>query len=187
MGQRTKAAIRQSFLALLNQMPFDKISIRDIAEKSGVTRNTFYYYYRDIYALTEEIFDLEIERIAGRSIRYDSWQAAFLDATEFATENRRAVYHLYNSANRSILERYYHKSILTAMMSFVRKEAEGLPVPEKKIQTLARFYSAALVGLTAEWLREGMKTDTAAFIGELEDMLDGNIRRALERSCENRQ
>lgn len=53
MALRTKNAIRRSFIELLAERPFDKISVRDIAERSEVTRNTFYYYYTDIYALAE--------------------------------------------------------------------------------------------------------------------------------------
>ena len=44
MALRTKNAIRRSFVELLAERPFDKISVRDIAERSEVTRNTFYYY-----------------------------------------------------------------------------------------------------------------------------------------------
>ena len=64
MAQRTKNAIRQSFMKLLAERPFDKITIGDIAQRSEITRNAFYYYYQDIYALVEDIFALELERFA---------------------------------------------------------------------------------------------------------------------------
>ena len=63
---RTKNAIRRSFIELLAERPFDKISVRDIAERSEVTRNTFYYYYTDIYALAEDVFESEIEKLSER-------------------------------------------------------------------------------------------------------------------------
>ena len=65
MALRTKNAIRRSFIELLAERPFDKISVRDIAERSEVTRNTFYYYYTDIYALAEDVFESEIEKLSG--------------------------------------------------------------------------------------------------------------------------
>ena len=52
MALRTKNAIRRSFIELLAERPFDKISVRDIAERSEVTRNTFYYYYTDCLLYT---------------------------------------------------------------------------------------------------------------------------------------
>ena len=185
VSQRTKKAIRSCFIELLNEKPFDRISVKDIAERCGVTRNAFYYHYADIYALLAEIFELEIAKVAERVEEYDSWQEAFCAATAFAAENRNAVYHLFNSSNESLLERYYYESVLTAMRGYVWKEAAGLHVAERHILTLARFYTAALTGLTGDWLRSGMKGDANAFIEEIGDMLDGNIRSALER-CSRR-
>ena len=183
MALRTKNAIRRSFIELLAERPFDKISVRDIAERSEVTRNTFYYYYTDIYALAEDVFESEIEKLSERVEGYDSWQKAFLTATAFAAENKRMILHLHNSAHGDILARYYHKTILTTMLSYVRKEAEGLNVSENQIMALARFYTAALAGLTLEWIGSGMKGEPDSFIEDLGGMLDGNIRRSLERGC----
>ena len=183
MALRTKNAIRRSFVELLAERPFDKISVRDIAERSEVTRNTFYYYYTDIYALTEDVFESEVEKLSESIDSYDSWQKAFLAATAFAAENKRMILHLHNSAHRDILARYFHKTILTGMLSYVQKEAEGLDVSERKIMALARFYTAALAGLTVEWLDSGMKGAPDSFLADLGDMLDGNIRHSLERGC----
>ena len=183
MAQQTKNAIRLAFLQLLNEHPLDKISIKDIAEKSAVNRNTFYYYYADIYALVEDIFQLEIEDFQATMRRYDSWPEAFRDATSFAFRNKRAIYHLYNSGNREALRRYYHNVSLTAITAYVRDQAEGLPVQEEDIRVLSEFYSAALSGLTVLWLQSGMKYDAEAYIDRLAHLLDGNIRVALERSC----
>ena len=58
MAQTTKNAIRKGFLDLLEQRPLDKISVVDIADHCGVNRNTFYYYYCDIYALIRELMEL---------------------------------------------------------------------------------------------------------------------------------
>ena len=131
MALRTKNAIRRSFIELLAERPFDKISVRDIAERSEVTRNTFYYYYTDIYALAEDVFESEIEKLSERVEGYESWQKAFLTATSFAAENKRMILHLHNSAHSDILARYYHKTILTTMLSYIRKEAEGTDTYEK--------------------------------------------------------
>ena len=115
--------------------------------------------------------------------RYDSWQEAFRDATAFAAENKRAVYHLYNSGNQETLRRYYHNVILAAITSYIRDQAEGLNADEEDIRVLAEFYSAALAGLTVLWLQSGMKYDAEEYIDHLGRLLDGNIRHTLEHSC----
>ena len=67
------------------------------------------------------------------------------------------------------------------MTDFVHMMAQGLDVPEGKITALSRFYAAALEGLTSQWLRDGMTEDLAPFLADLGELLDGNIRLALER------
>ena len=61
MSQLTRKAIVQSFIKLLNEMPLDKITVKDIVDDCGVNRGTFYYYYQDVYALLEEIFATETQ------------------------------------------------------------------------------------------------------------------------------
>ena len=183
MAVRTKQAIRQAFIELLNERPLDKISVKDIAERSTVNRNTFYYYYADIYALVEEIFQTETQLFMEKLHSYASWEEAFREATAFVSENKRAVHHLFNSGNRNILEHYYHKGTYAAMLSYVRGQAEGLSAAEEDIQALAQFYAAAHSGMTADWLRGGMKSNVNDHIDRLGRLLEGNIRQALERSC----
>ena len=48
MSQFTKKAIVETFLELLKEHSLDKITVKDIVEKCGINRNTFYYYYQDI-------------------------------------------------------------------------------------------------------------------------------------------
>mgnify|MGYP000979354160 FL=1 len=104
MAVRTKQAIRQAFIELLNERPLDKISVKDIAERSTVNRNTFYYYYADIYALVEEIFQTETQLFMEKLHSYASWEEAFREATAFVSENKRAVHHLFNSGNRFVVK-----------------------------------------------------------------------------------
>lgn len=177
--RQTKKAIMEGFLRLLGQRPFDKISVVDIAAECKINRNTFYYYYQDVYALVDEVFRVETQRFAERKPACQSWAQVFLEATAFTRENRQAIYHLYNSANRSRLETYLYDVNLAGMTSFVRKEAEGLNVPEKDVETLAKFYTAALLGLTLTWLSGGMKEDAESYIADISRLLEGSLRHAF--------
>ena len=44
MANFTKQAIKASFLQLPNEQPLSKISVRDIVERCGINRNSFYYH-----------------------------------------------------------------------------------------------------------------------------------------------
>ena len=51
----TKILIRKAFTQLLNSKPIQAISVKELCEKAGISRGTFYAHYRDIYDLMEQI------------------------------------------------------------------------------------------------------------------------------------
>ncbi|WP_164914428.1 TetR/AcrR family transcriptional regulator [Aminipila luticellarii] len=66
--QETKGKIRDAFLELYKQKRMEKISIKEITDKAGINRGTFYVYYTDIYDLKEKVEAEAIERIREHAI-----------------------------------------------------------------------------------------------------------------------
>ena len=63
MTHFTSKAIEESFIRLLNGRPLDKITIKDIVDGCGISRNTFYYHFQDITALLEHILNADVEQV----------------------------------------------------------------------------------------------------------------------------
>jgi AcrR family transcriptional regulator len=179
-----KAAIMSVFLNQLNDKPFDKISVVDIARQAGVSRNTFYYWYSDIYALVDDLFHSETQKIRQESRSFDSWLDGFLHAMQFVGENRRAVYHLYNSISRNKLEAFLYDVTLSDMTRVVEAQARDTGASTEDIHDIAAFYSAALLGLAIRWLDTGMKEDPEAYLENMGELLGDNLHVSLVRSGE---
>ena len=60
---RSRRMIREAFVALLHEKPFEKITATDIINRSGLNRSTFYAHYEDISALMLEIEDEVLEHV----------------------------------------------------------------------------------------------------------------------------
>ena len=104
MANFTKQAIETAFLQLLNEKPLNKISVRDIVEKCGINRNSFYYHFQDIPTLLGEIIREEADRIIPQYPTITSLDQCVDVAFQFALSHKRAVYHIYNSVNRDLYE-----------------------------------------------------------------------------------
>ena len=50
---RTKKLISDAFWEILEEKPFNRITVQNIVECCQVNRNTFYYHFQDIPALAE--------------------------------------------------------------------------------------------------------------------------------------
>ena len=184
MAVRTKQAIRQAFIELLNERPLDKISVKDIAERSTVNRNTFYYYYCDIYALIRELMETVAAQMIAAGLSDRNWTEIARQVTCFMREHRRAVNHLFHSSQRELLEDHIYEVTYAVTESLVRRTADGLPVSEEDLRTVTLYFTSALLGMISRWLRVGMKDDAEAAVERTGYLLEGTLRRMLERSCE---
>ena len=55
----TKKALANSLKELLNEFPFEKISVGEICDRCFMNRKSFYYHFKDKYDLMNWIFDNE--------------------------------------------------------------------------------------------------------------------------------
>ena len=83
----TKRALAAAMKELMEQMPFSKISVSDIAEQCGMNRKSFYYHFKDKYDLVNWIFDMEYLQLSSRQDYAGIWD--FLtELCSFFYENR---------------------------------------------------------------------------------------------------
>ncbi|MGI6182484.1 MAG: TetR-like C-terminal domain-containing protein [Candidatus Fimadaptatus sp.] len=181
--QYTRMMIRDTFVKMLGEMPLDKITVKDIVLRCEINRNTFYYHYADIYAILTEVFETELEKVVAEYNATLSWEEGFLMATRFALENRRAVYHVYNSLRREELERYLYRVAGGIMTNYVEKISEGIPAQPDDKRMIAMFYQSALTEMVIRWIAGGMKDDPEAMIRRIGRLFDGNIELSLRRSA----
>lgn len=181
----TKQAIKVSFMKLLNNYPIEKIRVKDIVEDCGLNRNTFYYHYRDIYALLTDIFESETRKVIEEHPMPDTWEEAIIEAAEFALENKKAIYHIYNSTNRDQLERYLYDISREIMMRFIEFKTGEMVVDREDQKCMATFYMHAIVGTIFEWLQNGMKDDPADYIRRAGRIFSGNIEANLKHLDKN--
>ena len=175
MSQTTRIAIRKGFLELLEQRPLDKISVVDVAEHCGINRNTFYYYYCDIYALIRELMETVAAQMIADGLSDRNWTEIARQVTTFLRQHRRAVNHLFHSSQRDLLEDHIYEVTYAVTESLVRRTADGLPVSEEDLRTVTLYFTSALLG---------MKDDAEAAVERTGYLLEGTLRRMLERSCE---
>ena len=53
----TKRLLREALISLLQTKSIDRVSVKELCEKAGLNRSTFYLHYPDPYALLKEIED----------------------------------------------------------------------------------------------------------------------------------
>lgn len=183
MARFTKKALAMSFLKLLNKMPLDKITVKDIVNDCGVNRNTFYYYYQDIYAVLEAILNEETAKAAALINSGTTWQDIFIADMGFPLQNKSAIYHIYNSISRQQFDKYLFDIANSLMQKIVTDEAVGTGATEDDIRIVGEFYACAIAGVVLMWVANGMRTEPADDIKRAGQLLAGNIKETLKKSA----
>lgn len=180
MSKFTKRAIAESFMKLLSDMPFDKITVKDIAADCGISRNTFYYNFKDIYELVDVILQNEISLIIKSHTKpYSDLNESFLQAADFAVKNKKAVYHLYNSVKKQQVAGYFERIIHDIMTDLVSGYAENCSISKENIDFISRFYTSALLGILEKWLDNGMKKELDDLIYKTGLLFTSNIETSI--------
>ena len=181
VSQTTKRALEASLKKLLLQKPLNKITINDITEDCGVNRMTFYYHFKDIYDLVDWIMVEDAAKALEGRQSFENWTDAFLDILHQVQDNKVLVMNVYRSVSREQLEQYLYKLLDHMLRDFVDRSAQGFTVQDSDKQFIIDFYKYGFVGLALEWIRRDMKTDPAVMAERLNTIMQGDLKRALQR------
>ena len=157
MAKFTQQAIMYSLLRLLQEKSIDKITVKDICEICEINRNTFYYYYSDIYEVLKVLIETETEKSLKENEEHQSFYEEYLKKYHLVLEYKKAVHHLYHSKNRDLILKYLYDITENFMEKYVLKEVEGKNLSTEDIQFIVGFYSNSMVGILLRWLQEGMQ------------------------------
>ena len=125
MAKFTKKAIMYEFMSILEVKSLDKITVKDICERCEINRNTFYYYFEDIYDVLNTVFEMEKETVLEEIKDNSSFLNAYRRSASIIMNNKKAVIHIYQSKRGDILRNYLETVIKDFVGRAVEEAAEG--------------------------------------------------------------
>ena len=99
MASFTKFAILKVFGDLAASRPVDKITVKDITDQCGISRNTFYYHYQDIYQVLKAYVQYSAEHVIELMVEDEGEDGkAGLKEIRYLEANRELLCNLSRSA-----------------------------------------------------------------------------------------
>ena len=148
MPSFTKKAIMESFLHLMEKKPLEKITVRDLVDECGINRNTFYYYFQDIYAVLEEYCELALAALSKEKCPQSLILSLFELARAFTASHPRAAKMMAFSLGYEGLERYFGARFDSVLQACIRQAKATLPS-----ECTLRFVRHAVIGLCLDIMR----------------------------------
>lgn len=172
----TALLMDEALLLILERKDFEFITIKEICQKAGVNRSTFYLHYQNMNDLLEETIDLLNKRFASsfpkeitisQAINEDkilTQRKYLLPYLNFVKENKRA--YKLTISNPSLFKsdvtftRLYKSIFLPVLISSGTKEEER--------DYIFNFYMNGVVSIINKWLEKDCEDDVELIIDIIE-------------------
>lgn len=136
----TRAAIINAFWQLLDEKPYNKITVKNIVERCQVNRNTFYYHFHDIPELLETIIKERADAIIHTHYKLGSPLDCILPLIQYSTERKNAILHIYHSLHREIFLDHLNRIALYIVKEYVDTLSTTILLSAEDQKLLVRFY-----------------------------------------------
>ena len=182
--RKTRRKLQTSLTQLMQQKPFQEISVRELAEQADINRGTFYLHYHDV---NEMVRSIEKELLQSlRNIIHahtDSTQepkqrmhAILTDLYQFLEENNEICAALL-SPNGDIafvakLQEYVQNSCLQEWLDAQQNHPDAVEQEQFHLQTA--FIVSGCVGLCRTWLHRPPNPFTATEMAAFTEQLIGD-------------
>ncbi len=175
---RTKKAIRIAFSELIAEKDLNDITVKDLADRAGINRKTFYNYYSGIYQVVEE---LERELVGGFEIAL-----ADLDLRE-ALSNPRLIFDRIDGMILNDPDFYGNLftadenfDLISKMTSLIKERSKRticsqIGLDEEKADVALEFVISGMVAVYQMWFRTDRHIPLRQLSGIIGDLCSGGL------------
>lgn len=162
----TKKRIAKALKKLLEDKPFDKISVVEIMDYAGIRRQTFYNHFLDKYELQSWIFETELQEQVMHNLNYISG-FQLLDELLFYFEKNKSFYsQLFAISEQNDFYSYF-KDYCFVLIEKIMTEYESkqaIVLDDNYRRFLIIYHSRALAAMVRTFvIEENYKPQTAFF------------------------
>lgn len=170
----TKKHIAETFLRLAESKAIDKITVKDVADACGCTRQTFYYHFEDIVALIAYVLkdqeNLLIEEIRSADTLKDGLRIL----VSFSRSRQTLIQRIMDSQKIERSERLLLTAARSCMEKLVLSKNPFLQMSHVDLETALTFYTYAIFGVLSEY-SQTKNIDEALLVDQLCRLLQGEL------------
>ena len=151
----TKQLIGRSFMQLVCEKPFDKISVSDITSKCNLNRQTFYYHFQDKYECLEWIYRHDcLSPLIHISL--DNWNTCIEEMLMIMQKHAQFYTRTIYASPRSFIDPLFEvtKKLFRKTIHIIDEKDH---VNDDEEDFISEFLAQGIVGTITSWVVKGMK------------------------------
>ena len=183
MSSFTKEVIIKTLFELLNEKPLAKITVKDIVERCGVNRNTFYYHFRDISDVVECALKREVDKAFEQPVEIDSVLECLEVLVNLIGENRKAMLHIYGSLQGENFTNALDKMCQYIVSQYAEHNFDPEILEKEEVKVLMHFYKCVMTGVMLDWMDHRMSYDLTEYAGKIRALYGNTFEKTLEKAA----
>ena len=162
--RRTRDALGDALITLMQEKPFETITVQDVLDRAHVSRSTFYSHYSDkddlLMSDAEEFFESVAMALSVRGDKSDrvfpvrEFFAHLIDAHQFFKALMKSG-KFYD--NMELARGHFARGIERRLSELPRGQA----IPAAQLPAIAFTHAGALLSLLTWWIDRGMREPPA--------------------------
>jgi len=181
--RRTRDALGDALVALMQEKPFETITVQDVLDRAQVSRSTFYLHYSDkddlLMSDAEEFFEsisMALSVHGDKSDRVFPVQEFFTHLSDVQPFYKALVKSGKFQENMELARGHFARGIERRLSELPR----GKSIPPNQLPAIAFTHAGALLSLLTWWLDRGMR-ESATEMDELFHRMIWNGVSSIER------
>lgn len=172
----TQRAIVAAFKDMLKDTPFNKITIGDLSDRTGVNRQTFYYNFRDIYDLTLFMFEDELFPLIENERDFSDCMGKIND---YFYEHRNVVLNISRHINRDEIKNRLQPVIRKIASNMIDDVTKSYPLKSDDRAIAVDFTTLMIFEFILGWIDKGVPEQKERF-SRFADILEHNMKSTVK-------
>ncbi len=167
-----KDRIADTLMALVRQYGLDRVTVRQLVEACGISRQTFYYHFQDLMEALEWAVERRTRQVLERCREAETPMEALCLFTAELDASRPMVHRLLRSRRREQVERLLMRTARTYLEEAVRRAPPEAQPPKEDLEVLLDYHACGMAGLL---LSSERRRDPQRLAGQLMRLLSGSL------------
>ena len=177
MPNSTKQTILDTLMTMLQTRPLDEVTVKDLTECCGISRQAFYYHFPDIYSVVE----WGAQQILSQLDNAEDWREILDRMGKMLQEQRTVLLNTYHAFERSYVEHRLKNWLRPMMTNEIQKTAKKYRVTREQSTFVAELFTMGIVSVLLSWVDLGLPRRIADYLDDFYIVLDGSTEVALQR------
>ena len=174
MREDMKAVIADTFSQMLDKEDLDKITVTKLIGECHISRQTFYYHFKDIMDVLKWTFKRATEELVQRSLKAEDNIVALKEFAIFIRQNRTRLERLLYSRRWVEIENLLTEAAVAYLAEMARNKVPEISLSFDELEIMLKFYACGMVGVLMQYMVKP-HLDEEKLVIQIEKIITGKM------------